>query len=79
MITVALIEKFPEAYDGAMPLCGAVSPTLTMFKRRLFDLLVVFDYYYPGAIGSPVKFADNVAAGRRVRQGTRQDHRTPTR
>ncbi|MCX6622451.1 MAG: alpha/beta fold hydrolase [Acidobacteria bacterium] len=50
LITLALIEKFPEGYDGAMPMCGPLAPTLSTFQRHLFDLLVVFDYYYPGAI-----------------------------
>lgn len=60
LITLALIEKHPESYDGALPLCGPLAPTLSVFQRHLFDVLVVFDYYYPGAIGSPVKLADNV-------------------
>jgi len=60
LITLALVEKHPENYDGAMPMCGPLAPTLSVFQRHLFDVLVVFDYYYPGVIGSPVKLADNV-------------------
>jgi pimeloyl-ACP methyl ester carboxylesterase len=60
IITLAIIEKFPESYDGALPICGPLGPSLDFMQRRMFDLLVVFDYYYPGAIGSPVKIADKV-------------------
>ena len=60
LITLALIEKYPGNYDGALPMCGPLAPTLSTFQRHLFDVMVVFDYYYPGAIGSPVKFADSV-------------------
>ncbi|MBI1791647.1 MAG: alpha/beta hydrolase [Acidobacteria bacterium] len=60
IVTLAIMEKFPESYDGALPLCGPLGASLEVLQRRVFDLLVVFDYYYPGVIGSPVKLADNV-------------------
>ncbi len=60
IITLATIETYPDNYDGALPLCGPLDSSLTFMQKRLFDTLVVFDYYYPGAIGSPVKIADSV-------------------
>jgi pimeloyl-ACP methyl ester carboxylesterase len=60
-ITLALAETNPEAYDGALQMCGPVGPIQTMFQRRLFDTLVVFDYYFPGMIGSPVQITDDIA------------------
>ena len=46
-ITVATIERFPEHYDGALPLCGPLSPALDFFDDALFDLLVSFDHLFP--------------------------------
>jgi len=59
-ITLALAEMYPDVYDGALQMCGPVGPTQTMFQRRLFDTLVVFDYYFPGLLGSPVAISDDV-------------------
>lgn len=62
-ITLATIETFPDAYDGALQMCGPVGPIHTMMQRRVFDTLVVFDYYFPGLIGSPVAISDDVLTG----------------
>jgi len=59
-ITLALAESFPEAYDAALQMCGPVGPTLTTFQSRLFDLLVVYDYYFPDMIGSPTNISEEV-------------------
>jgi alpha-beta hydrolase superfamily lysophospholipase len=62
LITLATIEGRPEAYDGALPLCGILSPTLE-WMRGMFDLLVSFDYLYPGVLTtSPRGLADLPAA-----------------
>lgn len=54
VISIATLERYPEIYDGAMPLCGPLSPALDFMEDRVFDMLVTFEYYFPGTIGSPV-------------------------
>lgn len=49
LITIATIEGNAEAYQGALPLCGILSPSLE-WGRSMFDLLVSFDYLYPGVL-----------------------------
>ncbi len=55
VITLATIEKYPESYNGAMPLCGPLDVILNGFQERIFDMLVTFDYHFPGTIGPLVK------------------------
>jgi pimeloyl-ACP methyl ester carboxylesterase len=62
-ITLALAELYPDVYDAALQMCGPVGPIQTMFQRRMFDTLVVFDYYFPGLLGSPVEISDDVMMG----------------
>lgn len=57
-ITYATIERFPEVYDGALPMCGAGTSALDFFKNRVFDMRVLFDYYFPGLPGSAVEFPE---------------------
>ena len=52
--TMALIEKYPKDYDAALPLCGALAPATWYKLRTTFDGRVLFDYYYPGVLPSPV-------------------------
>jgi alpha-beta hydrolase superfamily lysophospholipase len=51
LITIATIEGRGDEYDGALPLCGILSPTLE-WMRGVFDLLVSFDYLYPGVLAT---------------------------
>jgi pimeloyl-ACP methyl ester carboxylesterase len=51
VITLATIEKYPESYHGAMPLCGPLDVILNGFQERIFDMLVTFDFLFPGTIG----------------------------
>jgi pimeloyl-ACP methyl ester carboxylesterase len=53
-ITIATIEKYPEIYDGALPMCGPLNVTLNGFQERIFDMLVTFDYLFPNVVGSVV-------------------------
>jgi pimeloyl-ACP methyl ester carboxylesterase len=53
-ITIATIETYPQHYDGALQMCGPTGAILNAFHRRIFDMLVVYDYYFPDMIGSPV-------------------------
>jgi len=60
--TLGMIETYPAQYNAAMPICGPLEPSLRGLKKRVFDTLVVFDYYYPGVIGSPVKISGTMTA-----------------
>ncbi|MBI3207530.1 MAG: alpha/beta fold hydrolase [Candidatus Solibacter usitatus] len=57
-LTLALAESFPESYDAGLQMCGPTGPALTFFQRRVFDTLAVYDYYFPGVIGSPVQITE---------------------
>jgi pimeloyl-ACP methyl ester carboxylesterase len=45
MITLATIEKFHHLYEGALPLCGWLSPASSLIKRGL-DMLAIYDYLF---------------------------------
>lgn len=51
-ITIATIEKYPEVYDGALPMCGPLTPILNGFQERIFDMLATFDFLFPNVVGS---------------------------
>ncbi len=57
-ITYGTIETYPEAYDGALPMCGAGGTTLEFMKERIFDMRVLFDHFFPGLPGSAVDFPE---------------------
>ena len=65
-ITYATIERYPEAYDGALPMCGAGNTALEFFKERVFDMRLLFDYFLPGLAGSAVDFPDGRATYTKV-------------
>lgn len=52
-ITMAIIERYPDAYQGAMPLCGPLGPATDFLNTGVFDMLVTFEALFPGTIGSP--------------------------
>lgn len=52
-LTMLLLERFPNSYDAGLALCGPLAPATWFFERRTFDMLVVFDYYFPGALPNP--------------------------
>jgi pimeloyl-ACP methyl ester carboxylesterase len=52
VITLATIEKYPEIYEGAMPMCGPLNVSLNGLQERVFDMLVTFDFLFPNVIGS---------------------------
>ena len=54
-ITLATIEKYPEVYDGALPMCGPLNVILNGFQERIFDMLVTFDFLFPNVVGSLVQ------------------------
>jgi pimeloyl-ACP methyl ester carboxylesterase len=54
LLTVMMIEKYPDTYDAGLSLCGVIGAT-PAFMQRAFDNRVVFDYYFPGLLPSPGK------------------------
>lgn len=54
-LTMTLLEKFPNAYDGGLALCGPLTSAAGFIERRVFDMRVVFDYYFPGALPNPAQ------------------------
>jgi pimeloyl-ACP methyl ester carboxylesterase len=64
VVTLATIEKYPEIYHGALPLCGPLDDIASGFQERVFGMLVTFEFLFPGTIGSPV----NVPKGTRLDQ-----------
>jgi pimeloyl-ACP methyl ester carboxylesterase len=54
-LTMAMLERFPNSYDGGLPLCGPLAPAAWFMARRVFDMAVVFAYYFPGVLPTPEK------------------------
>ena len=52
-ITMAIIERFPEAYQGALPMCGPLGAAIDFLAAGPFDMLVTFEALFPGTVGSP--------------------------
>lgn len=52
-ISLATIERYPDVYQGALPMCGPLGATLDFFDNGLFDMLVVFEALFPNTIGDP--------------------------
>jgi pimeloyl-ACP methyl ester carboxylesterase len=52
-IAMAIIERYPEAYQGAMPMCGPLGAAVDFMNNGLFAMLVTFEALFPGSIGSP--------------------------
>lgn len=63
-IAVATIERYPDEYQGAMPMCGPLGPAIDFFNNGIFDMLVTFDALFPGTIGSP--YAPSAATSKNV-------------
>jgi pimeloyl-ACP methyl ester carboxylesterase len=57
IISLATIEKYPSEYDGALPLCGWLSPIYSLLKYGL-DLLVTYDYFFGENDGEIVRGED---------------------
>jgi pimeloyl-ACP methyl ester carboxylesterase len=53
LLTMALVEMFPEDYDGGLALCGVLSSSAWFVERHVFDSRVVFDYLFPGLLPPP--------------------------
>jgi pimeloyl-ACP methyl ester carboxylesterase len=62
-LTMTLLETFPNAYDGGLALCGPLAAASWFLTRRVFDMRVVFDYLFPGALPNPVKIPADYVMG----------------
>jgi pimeloyl-ACP methyl ester carboxylesterase len=60
-ITIATIERYPEAYQGALPRCGAIGAAFD-FLNELFDMLVTFEALFPNTVGSPYHASSEISA-----------------
>jgi len=49
LITVALAEKFPQQYDGALAMCGVLGGTKFQIDY-VGHTRALFDFFYPGAL-----------------------------
>jgi len=61
IISLALIEKYPAEYDGALPLCGSMSPVYSLLKNGL-DMLATYDYLFGKNDGEIVIGTDYIDA-----------------
>jgi pimeloyl-ACP methyl ester carboxylesterase len=61
-ITMAIIERYPDAYQGAMPMCGPLGPAIDFLSTGVFDMLVTFEALFPGTLGSPYEPGPGTAA-----------------
>lgn len=66
LLTAALVESNPSAYDGGLALCGALGPPYWGILRHYFDVRVVFDYYFPGALPPLTTAAPGYEGGPKV-------------
>lgn len=55
LITIATIETYPDAYDGALPMCGPLVPAVRFFKDPVFDMLVTFEALFGEALPDEAK------------------------
>jgi alpha-beta hydrolase superfamily lysophospholipase len=52
-IAIATIERYADAYQGALPMCGPLGSAIDFLNTGLFDMLVTFEALFPGTVGSP--------------------------
>jgi pimeloyl-ACP methyl ester carboxylesterase len=64
-ITMAILERYPEAYQGALPMCGPLGAAIEFLNTGAFDMLVTFEALFPGTIGSP--YEPRADTGNRVK------------
>lgn len=58
-LALASIERHPDAYDGALALCGVNGPAPEMFSEGVLPPLVAFDHFFPGVlVSAPAGLAD---------------------
>jgi pimeloyl-ACP methyl ester carboxylesterase len=61
LAVLALAEKYPEQYDGALPMCAPLGGGSAEIQY-LGDARVLFDYFFPGVIpGGPFSVTEGTA------------------
>jgi pimeloyl-ACP methyl ester carboxylesterase len=70
-ITMAIIERYAEVYQGAMPMCGPLGAAIDFLNTGVFDMLVTFEALFPGTIGSP--YEPNLQTGSKVKAAIAAD------
>jgi pimeloyl-ACP methyl ester carboxylesterase len=53
LVVLMLMETFPESYDGGLPACAPLAPASWFIKAQVFDLLVLFEHFFPKLLPSP--------------------------
>ncbi|HLJ45141.1 MAG TPA: alpha/beta hydrolase [Bryobacteraceae bacterium] len=67
-LTMLMIEQYPSNYDGGLALCGPLAPATYFMGRGAFDLRVVFDYFFPGALPPPNKVDANYQSNKEAQE-----------
>jgi pimeloyl-ACP methyl ester carboxylesterase len=65
LLTVLMIEKYPDTYDAGLALCGVIGAA-PKFMQQAFDYRVVFDYYFPGLLPPPNKVPPSFAMSEKL-------------
>ncbi len=58
LVAVELVERYPDTYDGALPMCGILGGAVPQLNY-LANVALVFRALYPDVLG-PVAFADDL-------------------
>lgn len=53
LISVSLVEQFPNQYDGLFAMCGEIAGSVRQFEY-IGDVRVLFDFFYPGVLPGDV-------------------------
>jgi hypothetical protein len=54
-VTMMSMELYPATYDGGLSMCAPLGPALGYIKTTAFDLLVLFEHWFPGVLPSPAQ------------------------
>lgn len=71
-LTMATVESFPESYTGGLALCGPLSSASRFMENHVFNMRVVFDYYFPNELPSPGKVPPDYAGSKEKIAGIEQ-------
>lgn len=55
ILSLATVETYPDAYDGALPMCGPLVPALMFFKDPVFDMVITFEALFGEALPDGLK------------------------
>jgi pimeloyl-ACP methyl ester carboxylesterase len=53
-LVMVLLEEHPDRFNGGLALCAPLGSADWFMARRVFDTRIVFDFYFPGLLPSPV-------------------------